>query len=157
MAGGIQKRTTGGRRGRRGRRQMSDINVTPFVDVMLVLLIVFMVTAPMLTSGVQVNLPDAASSPMPGQDEPLTITVAADGKIYIQDSQVAFDELAAKLLAITKEKKDTRIFLRGDRSLDYGRMMQVFGSVSQSGFTNIALLTDPAARQAAVQSSRTTQ
>ena len=132
---------------------MSDINVTPFVDVMLVLLIVFMVAAPMLTSGVQVNLPDATSSPLPGQDEPLTITVAADGKIYIQDSETSFDDLASKLLAITKEKKDTRIFLRGDRTLDYGRMMQVFGTVSQSGFSNIALLTEPGARHAGTQAA----
>lgn len=133
---------------------MSDINVTPLVDVMLVLLIVFMITAPMLASGVQVNLPDAASSPLPGQDEPLTISIAADGKVYIQESVVQIDDLGTKLAAITHEKKDTRIFLRGSKENDYGHVMQVFGAISQAGYANIALLTDPGVRQASAQPGR---
>lgn len=127
---------------RRGRRPMSEINVTPLVDVMLVLLIIFMVTAPMLTAGVQVDLPESAASSLPGQDEPLSVTVDAEGAVYVQNTKVKLEELAAKLKAITGEKRDTRIFVRGDRGIDYGRVMEVFGELNAAGFTKVALVTE---------------
>src|SRR6202451_3255296 len=134
-----------GRRGRRNRRRpMSEINVTPFVDVMLVLLIVFMVTAPLLTVGVPVDLPKTRA-PALGQDkEPLSVTIAKDGKIFLQKNVVAEDALVAKLTAISQNGYDQRIFVRGDKSVDYGRVMEVMGLLSQAGFTHIRLVTDVA-------------
>jgi biopolymer transport protein TolR len=129
---------------------MSEINVTPMVDVMLVLLIVFMVTAPLLTTGVAVDLPQAQSSPLPGQDEPLAVTVAAGGQIYLQESPIALDQLGPRLVAITERKPDARIFVRGDRAVDYGTVMAVVSAINQAGFTKVALLTEsPRAAQAA--------
>ncbi len=123
---------------------MSEINVTPFVDVMLVLLIVFMVTAPLLTVGVPVDLPKTRAQAL-GQDrEPLSVTVKRDGKVYIQNTPVAEDELVAKLTAIAANGYDQRIFVRGDRSVDYGRVMEVMGLLSAAGFTHIGLVTDVA-------------
>ena len=132
-------------RGRRNRRRaMAEINVTPFVDVMLVLLIVFMVTAPLLTVGVPVDLPKTRA-PALGQDkEPLSITVSKDGKIYLQKEAVAEDALVPKLQAISQNGYDQRIFVRGDKSVDYGRVMEVMGLLSQAGFTHIGLVTDVA-------------
>lgn len=131
---------------RRGRRRapMSEINVTPLVDVMLVLLIIFMVTAPMLTAGVSVDLPDSKASPLPGQDEPLSVSVKKDGTIYIQETEVALEDLGAKLVAIAgaAKAKETRIFVRGDKDIDYGTMMQVVGEVNASGFEKVALVTE---------------
>jgi biopolymer transport protein TolR len=126
----------------RRRRPLSEINVTPFVDVMLVLLIVFMVTAPLLTVGVPVDLPKTRAQAL-GQDrEPLSVTVKRDGKVYIQNTPVAEDELAAKLTAIAANGYDQRIFVRGDRAVDYGRVMAVMGLLSAAGFTHIGLVTD---------------
>jgi len=126
----------------RRRRPLSEINVTPFVDVMLVLLIVFMVTAPLLTVGVPVDLPKTRAQAL-GQDrEPLSVTVKRDGKVYIQNIPVAEDELVAKLAAIAANGYDQRIFVRGDRSVDYGRVMSVMGLLSAAGFTHIGLVTD---------------
>lgn len=133
----------GRQRGRRGRRQMSEINVTPFVDVMLVLLIVFMVTAPLLTAGVQVDLPQSRAAGLPGQDEPLAVTIAADGTIHLQNAAVEMAQLAPRLLAITQENRDVRIFIRGDRNLVYGRIMEVIGTVNAAGFTRVALVSEP--------------
>jgi biopolymer transport protein TolR len=131
------------RRGaRRRRRPMAEINVTPFVDVMLVLLIVFMVTAPLLTVGVTVDLPETASSPLPGQDEPLTVSVARDGTVFLQDSEIDLPELGPRLLAITERRPDTRIFVRGDKVIDYGRVMEVVGAIHNAGFTKVALVTE---------------
>jgi biopolymer transport protein TolR len=135
-----------GRNGRRssGRRRsprMSEINVTPFVDVMLVLLIVFMVTAPLLTVGVSVDLPQATSSPLPGQDEPLTVSVDKDGKVFLQESEIALQDLAPRLQAISEAKPDTRIFVRGDRVINYGRVMEVVGTIHDAGFAKVALVT----------------
>jgi biopolymer transport protein TolR len=127
---------------RRRRRQMGEINVTPFVDVMLVLLIVFMITAPMLTMGVAVDLPRADSSPMPGQDEPLAVTIDASGTIYLQETEIALDQLVPRLVAITGENTEARIFVRGDRAIDYGRVMAVIGSLNRAGFSRVALLTE---------------
>ncbi len=132
---------------RRQTKVFSEINVTPMVDVMLVLLVIFMVTAPMMTTGVTVDLPQSAASPVAGQDEPLTISVTSDGKVYIQKTPVAVKDLRAKLKAITGAKKDTRIFVRGDRSVDYGKIMQVVGEINAGGFSKVALITEPASAE----------
>jgi biopolymer transport protein TolR len=130
------------RRGARRHRPMAEINVTPFVDVMLVLLIVFMVTAPLLTVGVTVDLPETASSPLPGQDEPLTVSVARDGTVFLQDSAIDLPDLGPRLLAITERRPDARIFVRGDKVIDYGRVMAVVGAIHSAGFTKVALVTE---------------
>ena len=132
-----------GSRGRRRRSPaMSEINVTPFVDVMLVLLIVFMVTAPLLTVGVPVDLPKTRA-PALGQDkEPLSVTIAKNGKIYLQKEVVTEDQLVPKLQAISQNGYDQRIFVRGDQTVDYGRVMVVMGLLSSAGFTHIGLVTD---------------
>ncbi len=155
MAGAPPRRVRGRSRRGRDRRHMAEINVTPFVDVMLVLLIVFMITAPLLTTGVAVDLPRTESSPLPGQDEPLAVTLAADGTVYLQDSAVPLDNLAARLAAITGEKRDTRIFVRGDRSIDYGRVMAVVSAINRAGFTRVALVTEaPRGGRAAAEGGR---
>ena len=130
------------RRGTSRSAPMSDINVTPMVDVMLVLLIIFMVAAPLLTVGVPVNLPQAKAAPLNEKTEPLAISIKADGKIFIQDTGVELQELTARLQAITENKPDTRIYLRGDHSLDYGRVMQVMGLITSAGFTKLALISE---------------
>jgi biopolymer transport protein TolR len=121
---------------------MSEINVTPFVDVMLVLLIVFMVTAPLLTAGVSVDLPRTASSPLPGQDEPLTVSVTREGKVFLQESELGVDQLGPRLQAITENNPEARIFVRGDRGITYGRVMEVMGALHGAGFTRVALITE---------------
>ena len=140
MAATLQHSAGRGRRQR--RRAMSEINVTPMVDVMLVLLIVFMVTAPLLTVGVPVDLPKTRA-PALGQDkEPLSVTVAKDGKVYLQKQVVDPETLVAKLQAISQNGYDQRIFVRGDKTVDYGRVMQVMGMLAAAGFTHIGLVTD---------------
>ncbi len=130
-------------RGGRGRyRPMAEINVTPMVDVMLVLLIIFMVAAPLMTSGVTVDLPKASAAPISQDSEPLTITVNAEGKIYLQDTELQVTELAPKLAAISDNKLDRRIFVRGDKGVPYGRIMEVMATITQSGFTKVALLAE---------------
>ena len=142
MAGALQARDRAVR-GRR-RRAMAEINVTPFVDVMLVLLIVFMVTAPLLTVGVPVDLPKTQAQTL-GQDrEPLSVTVKRDGSIYLQNTPIAEDALVERLTAISANGYDQRIFVRGDKSVDYGRVMEVMGLLSAAGFTHIGLVTDVA-------------
>lgn len=132
----------GGRgRGRRGHVPMSDINVTPLVDVMLVLLVVFMITAPLLTVGVPVDLPRTEASQMVGQDEPLVITVNAKGEIFLQETPITLEQLVPRLEAVTENKRDTRIFVRGDRAIAYGKVMEVMGTVNLAGFKRVALLT----------------
>ncbi|HXC55991.1 MAG TPA: protein TolR [Rhizomicrobium sp.] len=139
----VLQRSGRGRHGAR-RRAMAEINVTPFVDVMLVLLIVFMVTAPLLTVGVPVDLPKTRAQTL-GQDrEPLSVTVKRDGKVYLQNTPIAEDELVAKLTAIAANGYDQRIFVRGDKAVDYGRVMEVMGLLSAAGFTHIGLVTDVA-------------
>lgn len=132
------------RRSRRSGRQQAfaEINITPMVDVMLVLLVIFMVAAPMMTTGVTVDLPKTTASPVAGQDEPLAVSISSDGKIYVQKTQVALRDLQAKLKAIAGTKKDTRIFVRGDKTVDYGRIMQAVGEINAAGFTKVALITD---------------
>jgi biopolymer transport protein TolR len=123
---------------------MAEINVTPFVDVMLVLLVVFMVTAPLLTVGVPVDLPKTRAQAL-GQDrEPLSVSIRRDGRIYLQNTQVAEDDLVPRLTAISNNGYDQRIFVRGDRSVDYGRIMEIMALISAAGFTHIGLVTDVA-------------
>ena len=126
----------------RSRSLMNEINVTPFVDVMLVLLIVFMVTAPMLTVGVPVNLPNSEADSLPDDQEPLTLSINSKGETFIQDTKVSFNELVPKLLAISKNRTDTRIYIRGDRNINYGRVMEIMGKLSGSGFSKVALLSE---------------
>jgi len=121
---------------------MSEINVTPLVDVMLVLLVIFMITAPMMISGINVDLPDTRSAPLKGHDEPLTISIDKNGHIYIADSKIEEKHLVDKLKAITHAKMDTRIFVRGDRNLSYGKIMSVVGEVNAAGFSKVALITN---------------
>jgi len=139
MAGGLQSRN--GRGARSGRRPMSEINVTPFVDVMLVLLVVFMVTAPLLTAGVEIDLPKTKAGTIAGEDEPLAITVDAGGQVFLQETPVDLATLPAKLNAITGRNPDARIFIRGDQAIDYGRVMQVMGTVNGAGYRKVALVT----------------
>ena len=122
---------------------MSEINVTPFVDVMLVLLIIFMVTAPLLTVGVQVDLPESAADSLPDDQEPLTISINSKGEIYIQEHQVTYQKMIPKLLAIAKNRTDTRIYVRGDKTINYGRVLEIMGMLSGSGFTKVALISEP--------------
>lgn len=129
---------------RRRVRPMSEINVTPFVDVMLVLLIVFMVTAPLLTVGVPVDLPKTKAQALSQDREPLTVTLKRDGNIYLQNTRVDEDDLVPKLTAISSNGYDQRIFVRGDKSVDYGRVMEVMALISSAGFTHIGLVTDVA-------------
>ncbi len=124
-------------------RPMAEINVTPMVDVMLVLLIIFMVTAPLLTSSVNVDLPKTSAAPTPQDDKPLTISVNAQGQIYLQDAEVQLSDLVSKLQAIMQTAPDKKIFVRGDQANSYGRMLEVMGTIYQGGFTKVALLTDP--------------
>lgn len=121
---------------------MAEINVTPMVDIMLVLLIIFMVTSPMLVAGVTVDLPETSAAAVSGQDEPLSISVDANGNIYLQDTKVKQSELVAKLTAITGQKRDARIFVRGDKAIDYGKVMAVVGAINAAGFTKVALITE---------------
>ena len=120
---------------------MSEINITPFVDVMLVLLVIFMVTAPMMISGINVNLPQTSSAPIAGNDEPLTITITDKGEVYLQDIAIETKTLIPKLIAITKEKKDSRILVRGDKNANYGVIMAVVGSINEAGYSHISLVT----------------
>lgn len=147
MAGGtIQGASSGGRRGKRrkgGAKPMSEINVTPFVDVMLVLLIIFMVAAPLLTVGVPVELPKTAASALPTEEEePLTITIELSGQLSIQNTEIADDELIGRLRAIAVERDNDKVFLRADGAIPYERVVQVMGALNNGGFSNIGLVTD---------------
>jgi len=125
-----------------GRTLVSEINVTPLVDVMLVLLVVFMITAPLLTVGVPVDLPKTKAKAIAEAEEPLVISVDAEGKIYIQDTPVDLENLVPRLRAITESKPDTRIYVRGDKSINYGRIVEVMGTVNIAGFTRVALVAE---------------
>jgi biopolymer transport protein TolR len=122
---------------------MSDINVTPLVDVMLVLLVIFMITAPLLTAGVQVDLPKTRAAAVQGQDEPIAVTIDRRGRIFIQESEVTLDTLAPRLSAVTQNNRDIRVFVRGDQGIPYGQVMSVIGAVHAAGFSKVALLTQP--------------
>lgn len=140
MAGPVG--ATAGRRKhkRQRRRPMSDINVTPFVDVMLVLLIVFMVTAPLLSAGVPVDLPQAQAKPLALEKEPITVTVDTQGRVFIKDDAVAMEDLVPKLTAAAASNLDERIYVRGDRAVSYGEIMRVMGVIANAGFTHIGLV-----------------
>jgi biopolymer transport protein TolR len=135
---------TARRRHRRGKAAaMSEINVTPFVDVMLVLLIIFMVAAPLLTVGVPVELPKTAASALPTeQEEPLTITMTSDGRVLIQTTEVAAGDLIPRLRAIAAERTSDKVFLRADGAIPYERVAQIMGALNAGGFRNIGLVTD---------------
>ncbi len=146
MGAGVMKSAGGStkRRRRTSRAQpMAEINVTPFVDVMLVLLIIFMVAAPLLTVGVPVELPKTAAGALPtDQEEPLTVTITAEGAIQIQTSETAPDDLVPKLRAIAAERTSDRVFLRADGAVAYAQVMEVMGALNAGGFSNIGLVTD---------------
>jgi biopolymer transport protein TolR len=127
---------------RRRYQLITDINVTPLVDVMLVLLIVFMVTAPLLTVGVDVDLPKVQNEPITTQVEPLVVTVQKDGNIALMQTPIEIEQLVPRLLAITANKPDTQIYLRGDQAINYGRVMEVMGTLSAAGFNKVALITE---------------
>lgn len=143
MGPSVQARSSNGsRRRRRASRPMSEINVTPMVDVMLVLLIIFMVTAPLLTVGVPIELPKTEARQLEGDKEPLTISVDPEERIFLQDTELKIDEIVPKLTAIAKNGYDERIFVRGDRRVNYGIVMRVMGTISAAGFRRIALISD---------------
>ncbi len=144
-AGVTGQNGNGGRRGRRRNRHkpISEINITPMVDVMLVLLIIFMVAAPMLTVGVPVELPRTAATALPTeQEEPLTITLTADGRLLIQNTETEEAALVPKLRAIAAERRSDKVFLRADGAIPYERVMQVMGALNAGGFRNIGLVTE---------------
>jgi len=137
--------STPGRPGRgRGRRSamMAEINVTPFVDVMLVLLIVFMVAAPLLTVGVPIDLPESQAKSIEQDKEPLTVSVNDKGQVFLQNTEIAVEDLVPKLKAIGKGGTDERIYVRGDRKVDYGTVMRVMGRLSAAGYRRVALVTE---------------
>jgi biopolymer transport protein TolR len=133
-----------GKRRHRRRPVMSEINVTPFVDVMLVLLIIFMVSAPLLTVGVPLELPQSQAKSLEQDREPLTVSVNLKGQVFLQNSEITVEELVAKLNAITQVRGglDERIYVRGDRKVDYGTVMRVMGRLSQAGYRRVALVTE---------------
>jgi biopolymer transport protein TolR len=144
MAVGSGKGSGGGRRGRRGGHRnapMSEINVTPMVDVMLVLLIIFMVAAPLMTVGVPIELPDTQAKEMNVDTQPITISVNKDGEIFLQELPVPIDEIVAKLQAIATTGYNERIFVRGDTNAGYGTVMKVMARISAAGYKNIGLVT----------------
>lgn len=146
MANVIQKNQSGRRRRRRrggNAAAMSEINITPFVDVMLVLLIIFMVAAPLVTVGVPVELPETAASALPSEQEaPLTITLTADGVIMVQETEIKMDQLIPKLRAIAAERDSDKVFLRADGALPYDSFAKVMGALNAGGFSSIGLVTD---------------
>ena len=136
---------SGGGRGhgrRRVNRPVADINITPFVDVMLVLLVVFMVTAPMMTVAVPVDLPKTQAHTVNQDKEPLVVSMDSEGRVYLQDKGMKLEDLVPKLRAITGANPDARIFVRGDKDLAYGKIMEVMGAISAAGFTKVALVAD---------------
>jgi len=140
----------------RGRyRPLAEINVTPLVDVMLVLLIIFMVTAPLMTSGVSVDLPKTNAQPINNDSQPLTVSIRANGDVYLQDEQVPLPDVVGKLKAIASNNPDRRIFVRGDKDLPYGRIMEIMGIITQGGFTHVALLAEQTGPSSATRSPAT--
>ena len=141
MAMGLAS-SRGARRGRGGRRRpMSEINVTPFVDVMLVLLIIFMVAAPLLTVGVPIDLPETRADAMNSETQPITISVNAEGQVYLQETEIAIDEVVPKLEAIATTGYNERIYVRGDTAAAYGTVMKVMARISAAGYRNLGLVT----------------
>lgn len=139
MAVGFQKR--GGKAGT-GYQPMSEINVTPMVDVMLVLLIVFMVAAPLLTVGVPIDLPEASARPLPEDDKPIEVTIDQNGAIFLGETPVGHAELVARLQAIAENRDNPRIYVRGHRDLSYGEIMKIISTINRAGFRKVALVTE---------------
>ncbi|MBW3096296.1 protein TolR [Pseudohoeflea coraliihabitans] len=140
VSGGSGRSTRRGRRGRR-RELVSEINVTPFVDVMLVLLIIFMVAAPLLTVGVPIDLPETQAKALNSETQPITISVNPDGQIFLQETEIGLDEVVPKLEAIATTGYNERIYVRGDTSADYGTVMKVMARISAAGYRNLGLVT----------------
>ena len=145
---GMSVSASGSGRGGRGHRRrsrhhglMSEINVTPMVDVMLVLLIIFMVAAPLLTTGVPIDLPDTQAKPMNADTQPITVSVDPAGKVFLQETEIPIEEVVPKLEAIAKTGYEERIYVRGDKAADYGTVMKVMARISAAGFKNIGLVT----------------
>jgi biopolymer transport protein TolR len=155
MAFGSMGNGNGNGRGKGRYRPMAEINVTPMVDVMLVLLVIFMVTAPLMTSGVNVDLPKTNAAPLNADSTPLTVSINAQGDIYLQDQKVELAELVAKLQAVAQGNGERRIFVRGDKDLSYGRIVQVMATVTQGGFTKVALLAEQTDSPAGAASTAT--
>ena len=126
------------------KKMMSDINVTPFVDVMLVLLIIFMVTAPMMMSGVDVDLPEATNEPLSAQEDPLMITINKDGQVFISDYEVSVDSLGEKLLKVLEGRESKKVYLSGDKAVPYGVVARVMSELTTAGIENLGMVTDPA-------------
>lgn len=143
MAALLSARLNQGRRGRRRYAPISEINVTPLVDVMLVLLIVFMISAPLLATGVAIDLPPSEAGALATDTEPVTVTVNADGQIFIGETETTIDRLVPTLLEMTENNLDQRLFVRGDRASSYGAVMLVMGAINAAGFTQIGLVTLP--------------
>ncbi len=139
MAGQLD---VGSSRGRGKYSPMSEINVTPFVDVMLVLLVVFMVTAPLLAVGVPVDLPKTDAANLEEKEEPITISIDIEGKIFVQETEVSLDDLVPRLLAVSKSRAQTRIYVRGDKNIDYGRVLVTMGQITAAGFSRVALISE---------------
>jgi biopolymer transport protein TolR len=136
----------GGRRRRRGTRRragFADINMTPFIDVMLVLLIVFMVAAPLLTSGVPLDLPQTSAKPLNVDQKPITLSIDERGRIFLQEAELKEDEIVPRLQAVAKAGTEERIYVRGAKKVDYGRVAQVMSVITSAGFKKVALITEP--------------
>ena len=138
----------GGRRGRRPRRHgaIAEINMTPFIDVMLVLLIIFMVAAPLIATGVPLDLPQTGAKPINVDQKPLTIAIDSKGQIFLQDEPTLEPDLVAKLQALAKQGFDERVYVRGDKQVDYGRVASVMSTITAAGFKRVALVTEPSSR-----------
>ena len=138
----------GGRRGHRGRRHaaIAEINMTPFIDVMLVLLIIFMVAAPLIATGVPIDLPQTGAKPINVDQKPITIVIDGKGQIFLQDQPTLEPDLVTRLHSIAKQGFEDRIYVRGDRQVDYGRVASVMSTITSAGFKRVALVTEPAAR-----------
>jgi biopolymer transport protein TolR len=140
MAGGVMKSGSAGRGRRRSFRASSEVNITPLVDVMLVLMIIFMVTAPMLTVGVPVDLPKTQAAQMTDETDPLIVSVDASGKVFLQETELTMEMLIGRLMAITGNNPNAKIYVRGDKNLAYGTIMEVMGAISAAGYTKVALI-----------------
>ena len=144
VSGGLAHGTAALRRRRRGRQlgAMNEINMTPFIDVMLVLLIIFMVTAPLMTAGVPIDLPKTAAAPLNVDAKPVTLSIKADGKVFLGESELADGDIVPRLTAAAKQGFEERVFVRGDKKVDYGRVAQVMATVTGAGFKRVALVTE---------------
>jgi biopolymer transport protein TolR len=136
----------GGRRGRRGRRHgaIAEINMTPFIDVMLVLLIIFMVAAPLIATGVPLDLPQTGAKPINVDQKPITVAIDSKGQIFLQDQPTLEPDLVMKLQGLAKDGYDQRVYVRGDKQVDYGRVASVMSTITSAGFKRVALVTEPA-------------